>query len=96
MEFTDLFTREKKWQWALFLTYDLGPVDFLETEILPKIRVSENFTIAIDDGLTVGKYGPISAIPVTVLIDKDFTIAKKYVGARPKKVFVTDIINLLL
>jgi len=53
------------------------------------------FTIAMDDGKVSKLYGPIRGIPVTVIIDKDFNIAKKYIGARPKAVFVKDIEKLL-
>ena len=53
------------------------------------------FTIAMDDGNVSRLYGPIRAIPVTVIIDRDFNIAKKYVGLRTKEVFVADIETLL-
>jgi thiol-disulfide isomerase/thioredoxin len=53
------------------------------------------FTVAIDDGRVGALYGPIPGIPVTVIIDKDFNIARKYVGLRPKEVFVNDINELL-
>jgi len=49
------------------------------------------FTIAIDDGTVSQLYGPIRAIPVSVVIDKDFNIAKRYIGARPKEIFIEDI-----
>ena len=53
------------------------------------------FTIAVDDGSAADLYGPINAIPVTFIIDKNLNIVKKYVGARPKEVFVADIKGLL-
>jgi len=52
------------------------------------------FTMALDDGQASRLYGPIRGIPVTVIIDKEFNIAKKYVGMRPKEVFVRDIESL--
>jgi len=54
-------------------------------------RNNLTFTIALDDGRVSDLYGPIRGIPVTVIIDKDFNIAKKYVGMRTKEVFVKDI-----
>jgi len=54
-----------------------------------------DFTIAVDKGEVAGLYGPIRAIPVTVIIDKDFNIAKRYIGLRPKRVFTADIEELL-
>lgn len=53
------------------------------------------FTIAMDDGAVSRLYGPIPGIPVTVIIDKNFNIARRYVGLRPKEVFVRDIKDLL-
>jgi peroxiredoxin len=59
-------------------------------------KLGLDFQVAIDDGGRVTRlYGPIRAIPVTYLIDKDFNIAKKYIGARSKDVFVKDIQGLL-
>jgi thiol-disulfide isomerase/thioredoxin len=69
-------------------------------EALPTVQsfASRNkldITIALDDG-SVGKaYGPISAIPVTVMIDRKFNIAKRYIGLRQQEVFVADIEKLL-
>lgn len=53
------------------------------------------FTIVMDDGRLSDLYGPISAIPVTVIIDRDFNIARRYVGMRPKEIFINDIEELL-
>ena len=52
------------------------------------------FTVALDDGNASALYGPIRAIPVTVVIDKDFNIARKYIGMRTKEVFLRDIEEL--
>ncbi|MBN2453213.1 MAG: TlpA family protein disulfide reductase [Candidatus Omnitrophica bacterium] len=54
-----------------------------------------NYTVMIADRKTVSLYGPIRAIPVTFVIGKDFKIARKYIGYRPKEVFEKDIIELL-
>jgi len=53
------------------------------------------FRVAMDDGYVSRLYGPIRAIPVTYVIDKNFNIARKYLGARTKAVFVKDIKELL-
>ncbi|MDD5438694.1 MAG: TlpA disulfide reductase family protein [Candidatus Omnitrophica bacterium] len=49
------------------------------------------FPIAKDDGTVNQAYGPFRAIPVTVVIGKDFNIARQYIGARTKAVFENDI-----
>lgn len=53
------------------------------------------FTVAMDDGNVSGLYGPIKAIPVTVIIGRDFNIAKRIVGSRSKEAFVEIIKGLL-
>ncbi len=52
------------------------------------------FIVVMDDGEVSRLYGPIRAIPTTFIIDKNFGIAKKYIGARSKEVFVRDIEEL--
>jgi len=52
------------------------------------------FTIVLDDGKVSRDYGPIRAIPVTVVINKNFEIAKKYIGARSKEDFEKDVLAL--
>jgi len=53
------------------------------------------FPVAIDNGNVSMMYGPIRAIPVTVLINKDFNIAKRYIGMRSGEIFRRDIEELL-
>jgi len=65
-------------------------------EGLPKVksfaeRNNLTFSIIADGSEIAGLYGPINAIPVTIIIDKEFNIAQKYIGMRPKEVFVSDI-----
>jgi len=52
------------------------------------------FPVAKDDGKVSSAYGPIRAIPVTVVIDKDLNIVRQYVGARTKAIFENDIDTL--
>ncbi|OGW74824.1 MAG: hypothetical protein A2Z72_06090 [Omnitrophica bacterium RBG_13_46_9] len=52
------------------------------------------FPVAIDNNTANKLYGPINAIPVTVIIDKDFNIVRRYIGMRTKEVFVRDIEEL--
>lgn len=53
------------------------------------------FPILIDDGTAEGIYGPIRAIPVTVVIDRYFNVVKRYVGAISKETMIKDIEGLL-
>jgi hypothetical protein len=49
MEFSDIFSSKKTWDWVLLLTYDFGPDYFFETEILNKIRACKNITVVMDE-----------------------------------------------
>jgi len=49
------------------------------------------FPIAKDDNNVSRMYGPIRAIPVTILIDKNFNIAEKFIGSRSKAEFEAAI-----
>ncbi|MBN1353572.1 MAG: TlpA family protein disulfide reductase [Candidatus Omnitrophica bacterium] len=53
------------------------------------------FRISLDDGSVNELYGPIRAIPVTVIIDRAFNVKKRYIGSRSKEVFEGDIEELL-
>jgi len=54
-----------------------------------------NYPVLIDDEMASITYGPIRSIPTTYIIDKDFKIAKVYIGYRPKATFENDIRQLL-
>jgi hypothetical protein len=42
------------------------------------------------------KYGDMSAIPVTIIIDRNGNITERYVGARQKQVLEEKLLPLLL
>lgn len=54
-----------------------------------------NYPVLIDDGYAAAVYGPIRSVPTTFMIDKNFKVAKKYIGARLKENFEADIRALL-
>lgn len=58
-------------------------------------RVGINYPVLIDDGKASDAYGPIRAIPTTFVIDKSGKIVRKYIGARNKETFESDIKELL-
>jgi len=49
------------------------------------------FIVAMDNGTASALYGPIRAIPVSIIIGRDFKVARRYVGQRSKEVFARDI-----
>lgn len=58
-------------------------------------RLRVNYTVLIGDDKSNAAYGPIRSIPTTFVIDKEFNIAKKYIGYRSKETFENDIKELL-
>lgn len=58
-------------------------------------RIGINYPVVVDDGRASSIYGPVRSIPTTFVIDKNFKIAKVYIGYRPKEVFENDIKELL-
>jgi len=54
-----------------------------------------NYPILVDDNKVSNIYGPIRSIPTTFIISKDFKVAKKYIGGRPKSAFEADVNGLL-
>lgn len=54
-----------------------------------------NYIVLIADSAVISAYGPVRAIPMTYIIDKDFKVAAKYIGYRPKSTFENDIKTLL-
>lgn len=75
------------------IAVNVGGEDVSGVEKFAK-SLSLSFNILMDDGKVSSSYGPIRAIPVTYIIDKNFNIAKQYIGARTKEAFVGDIEEL--
>ncbi len=48
MDFTSIFSKKQTWDYIFVLTYDFGPVQFFENEILHNIAIKRNMTIVID------------------------------------------------
>lgn len=52
-----------------------------------------NYPVVFGDGQVVQDYGGIRSIPTTFVIDRDFTIQRKYVGYQGHSVFEKDILT---
>lgn len=68
-------------------------------ESVQKIKTFKNqydlsFRVCVDNGQAARAYGPIRAIPVTVIIDKEFNFAKRYVGAITANILRNNIESL--
>jgi len=53
------------------------------------------FPILMDDGRAAGLYGPMPGIPVTVIIDRDFNVVKRFIGMRTKDVLLAELKGIL-
>ena len=58
-------------------------------------KIGINYTVLIGDAKADAAYGPIRSIPTTFLIDKNFNIAKKFIGYRSIEAFESEIKKLL-
>jgi len=66
------------------------------SKVSPLIRdMKIDYPVVLGDGLVTGAYGGIRAIPTTVIVDKDGTIADKHVGYFSKEKFEAEISELL-
>ena len=52
------------------------------------------YPVLIDDGSASKLYGPIRAIPTTLIIDREGNIANKFIGFREKSIFESEIKKL--
>jgi len=52
-----------------------------------------NYPVVFGDGQVVQDYGGIRSIPTTFVIDRDFSIQRKYVGYTDHSVFEKDILT---
>jgi len=62
-------------------------------EFIAKNKI--NYTVLLGNNEVSDLYGGIDAIPTTFILDKDANIRKKYIGYTEKRVFETDIKELL-
>ena len=74
------------------IALDEGGVDVIKP-FAGKLKV--NYPVLIGNEAVVASYGGMSAIPVTILIDKKGTMRGKFVGMRTKAVMESLILPLL-
>lgn len=58
-------------------------------------KLGINYTVLVGDDKSEAAYGPIRSIPTTFIIDKEFNVARKYIGFTDKEVFEKDVKELL-
>lgn len=67
-----------------------------EKVVRPFVEKNEiKYTIAMGDQELIERYGPITGIPTTFIIDRDGKIRYRWVGYRGEKHFVNAIVPLL-
>ncbi|MFA4982022.1 MAG: TlpA disulfide reductase family protein [Candidatus Omnitrophota bacterium] len=94
MEIPDFIALQKTYASQGFTMVGVSLVDKNETAKFVS-QQNINYPVAVDDGKASDSYGPIRSIPTTFLIDKDFKIAKVFIGYRAKDVFEKEIQELL-
>ncbi len=64
--------------------------------VRPFVKAQEiTYPVVIGDDYTAGRYGGVSALPTTFLIDRQGRVVKKYIGYRDLDTFEEDIKPLL-
>ena len=48
MDLTSIFSKKEQWTRGLFLSFDISPASFFESELLPKLLIDDNLTVVID------------------------------------------------
>jgi len=54
-----------------------------------------SYPILYGNGQIAQRYGGVTGIPTTFVIDRDMNVYKRYVGYRPQTVFEKDIQDLI-
>lgn len=93
-EIPDFVELQKSYGTDSFSTIGVSLTDLNDTKSFAN-NMGINYPILIDDGSASAIYGPIRSIPTTFVIDKNFKIAKMYIGYRSKDIFENDIKELL-
>ena len=58
-------------------------------------RLEISYPILYGNGQIAQRYGGVTGIPTTFVIDRDMNVYKRYVGYRPQTVFEKDIQDLI-
>lgn len=58
-------------------------------------RFGINYPVLYGDGRVANRYGGVTGIPTTFVIDRDFLVKRRYIGFRPHYVIENDIAELL-
>ena len=48
MNLLTIINKKDDWDYGLFLTYDINPINFFEVELLNRLKINNNLTIALD------------------------------------------------
>ena len=54
-----------------------------------------NYPVLYGDGRVANRFGGVTGIPTTFVIDRNFLVKRRYIGFRPHYVFENDIKELL-
>ena len=58
-------------------------------------RLGISYPVLYGNGQVAHRYGGVTGIPTTFVIDRDLNVYKRYIGYRPQTVFEKDIQDLI-
>ncbi|HHZ79871.1 MAG TPA: TlpA family protein disulfide reductase [Candidatus Marinimicrobia bacterium] len=94
-EIPDLIDLQEKYNGDLVI---LGvSLDYDGPSVVPQFaeRLGISYPILYGNGQIAQRYGGVTGIPTTFVIDRDMNVYKRYVGYRPQTVFEKDIQDLI-
>ena len=94
-EIPDLMDLQEKYNGDLVV---LGvSLDYDGPSVVPQFaeRLGISYPVLYDNGRVAHRYGGVTGIPTTFVIDRDLNVYKRYIGYRPQTVFEKDIQDLI-
>ena len=94
-EIPDLIDLQEKYNGDLVV---LGvSLDYDGPSVVPQFaeRLGISYPVLYGNGQVAHRYGGVTGIPTTFVIDRDLNVYKRYIGYRPQTVFEKDIQDLI-
>jgi len=94
-EIPDLIDLQEKYNGDLVV---LGvSLDYDGPSVVPQFaeRLGISYPVLYGNGRVANRYGGVTGIPTTFIIDRDMNVYRRYIGYRPQTVFEKDIQDLI-
>ena len=95
LEIPDLIDLQEKYNGDLVV---LGvSLDYDGPSVVPQFaeKLGISYPVLYGNGQVAHRYGGVTGIPTTFVIDRDMNVYRRYIGYRPQTVFEKDIQDLI-